>query len=188
MVKELEDTARDGVVVLLDCDSAGAVGVSPDSSFDAAVRTAGSILQAHVLRGRRATLVTTGSEGHVVPVRTSRGELGGAVTCLAAANPDSRYRLGQVLHGNPSLAGTAELTIVTSTLDPAAFSAVLGVAARRAVSLVWVDAASFAARPTRAEAGVLRLVAHGIPTAVVRKGDDLATVLSARALGSVAHG
>jgi len=78
--------------------------------------------------------------------------------------------------------------IVTATLDPAAFSAVLAVAGRRATSLVWVDAASFAARPTRADTGLLRLAAHGIPTAVVRKGDDLAAVLSARSLEAAAHG
>jgi uncharacterized protein (DUF58 family) len=188
MVKELEDTAHDGVQVLLDCDPAGAVGVPPDSSFDAAVRAAGSILQAHAVRGRGATLVTTGSDGQVVPVRSTRGELGAAVTCLAAARPDARHGLAQVLHGNPSLAGTAELVIVTSTLDAKAFTAALAIAGRRAVSLVWVDAASFASRPTRAEEGVLRLAAHGIPTAVVRKGDDLAAVLSARSLEAVAHG
>jgi uncharacterized protein (DUF58 family) len=188
MVKELEDTAHDGVVVLLDCDPAGAVGTPPDSSFDAAVRAAGSILQAHAARGRSTTLVTTGSDGQVVPVRSTRGDLGGAVTCLAAACADARHGLARALHANPSLAGTAELVIVTATLDPAAFSVVLAVAARRTTSLVWVDAASFAARPTRADSGVLRLAAHGIPTAVVRKGDDLAAVLSARSLEAVAHG
>src|SRR5262245_33711869 len=45
MVKELEDTAHDAVVVLLDCDPAGSVGEPPDSRFDAAVRTAGSSVQ-----------------------------------------------------------------------------------------------------------------------------------------------
>jgi hypothetical protein len=65
---------------------------------------------------------------------------------------------------------------------------VLALAARRAVSLVWIDAASFAARPTRAQPGLLRLSAHGIPTAVVRRGDDLAGVLSARMLEAVARG
>jgi uncharacterized protein (DUF58 family) len=185
MVKELEDTAHDGVVVLLDCDPAGAVGTPPDSSFDAAVRAAGSILQAHVGRGRAATLVTTGSDAQVVPVRSTRGELGAAVTCLAAALPDARHRLAQVLHGNPARSG--ELVVVTCTVDPGAFSAALAVAARRAVSLVWVDAASFASRATRAEAGVLRLAGHGVPTTVVRKGDDLAAVLSARRLEAVSH-
>jgi len=53
---------------------------------------------------------------------------------------------------------------------------------------VWVDSASFASRPTRGEPGVLRLAAHGVPTAVVRAGDDLERVLSARTIGATAHG
>src|SRR4029450_4205643 len=46
MVKELEDTSHDGVVVVLDCEAAGAVGTPPGSSFDAAGRAAGSVLHA----------------------------------------------------------------------------------------------------------------------------------------------
>ena len=77
--------------------------------------------------------------------------------------------------------------MVTATTDAAAFAEVLALATRRLVSVVWIDAASFASRPTRAEPGLLRLAAHGIPTAVVRRGDDLAAVLSARALEAVAR-
>ncbi len=178
MVKELEETAHDGAVVLLDCDPRGAVGVPPDSSFDVAVRAAGSILQAHATRGRSATLVTT-AQGHTV-VRTADFEVGAAVTALAAAMPDARYPLARFLSSDGAVAGGAELTIVTAALDPAAFTAVLGAAARRLVSVVWIDAASFAARPTRADTGVLRLAANGVPVAVVRRGDDLGSVLSAR--------
>ena len=186
MVKELEDTSHDGAVVLLDCDPAGDVGVSPGSSFDTSVRIAGSILQAHALRGRAATLVSTGRGSVPIQVRSAHAELGGAVMALAAAFPDAPCALARALAGIPSTGG--ELTVVTSTLDPAAFAAVLSVAGRRAVSVVWVDSASFAARPTRAEPGLLRLGAHGVPTAVVRHRDDLASVLSARRVGVAAHG
>jgi hypothetical protein len=51
-----------------------------------------------------------------------------------------------------------------------------------------VDSASFAGRSTRAEPGLLHLAVHGLPTAVVRHGDDLASVLSARRIGAAAHG
>ena len=186
MVKELEDTSNDGVVVVLDCDPTGAVGESPDSSFDAAVRAAGSILQAHAARGRPATLVSTGHGRVPVSVRSAAADLEGAVTALAAAEPDARHGLGRFLAGDHvGIAGSAELAIVTATIDQAAIAAVLGLCRRHVVSLVWVDAASFAARPTRADPGVLRLAAHGIPTAVVRRGDDLAAVLSASALVEV---
>jgi hypothetical protein len=77
---------------------------------------------------------------------------------------------------------------VTSTTDPSAFAQVLALGGRRLVSLVWIDAASFASRPTRAEPGVLRLAAHGVPTAVVRRGDDLAEALSGQLLKAAMRG
>ena len=188
MVKELEDTSHDGVVVVLDCEAAGAVGTPPDSSFDTAVRAAGSVLQTHATRGRVATLVSTGRGCTAIQVRTAHAELGGAVTALAAAIADAPCGLARALRELPARGAGGELTIVTATRDPAAFAGVLALAARRPVSLVWVDAASFAARPTRAEPGILRLAAHGIPTAVVRRGDDLAGALAGRVLGAAAHG
>jgi uncharacterized protein (DUF58 family) len=187
MVKELEDRAVDGVVVILDCDPLGAVGKPPDSSFDVAVRAAGSILQAHATRGRPATFVSTGHERAVVPVRSAADELGGAVSALAAAEPDALYGLARFLGSDQAVAGGGEVVVVTATLDASAFAAILALGGRRLVSVVWVDAASFAARPTRAEPGVMRLAAHGIPAAVLRRGDDLVDVLSARRLGAVSR-
>ena len=186
MVKELEDTAHDGVVVILDCDPRCAVGAPPDSSFDAAVRVAGSLLQAHAVRGRMATLVSTGRTRAVVPVRSATTDFDGAVSALAAAELDARDGLARFLAGDHHWASSGELAIVTATTDPAAFAGVLALAARRLVAIVWIDAASFASRPTRAEPGLLRLAAHGIPTAVVRRGDDLAAALSARPQEAVA--
>jgi len=188
MVKELEDTAHDGVVVLLDCDPRCAVGEPPESSFDAAVRVAGSLLQAHATRGRLATLVSTGSSRAVVPVRSAAAELDGAIGHLAAAEPDARDGLARFLTGDHSWLASGELAVVTATTDPAGFAQVLALATRRLVSVAWIDAASFAGRPTRAEPGLLRLAAHGIPTAAVRQGDDLGAVLSARTFQAAARG
>jgi uncharacterized protein (DUF58 family) len=179
MVKELEDTAHDGVVVILDCDSCGDVGDPPNSSFDTAVRVTGSLVQAHAVKSRLATLVSTGRAQCVVPVRSATIDLDGAVGALAAAEPDALAGLARFLAGDHAWASSGEIVVVTSTTDPAAFAQVLALGRRRRVSLVWIDAASFAARPTRAEPGVLRLAAHGVPTAVVRHGDDLAAALSA---------
>ena len=188
MVKELEDTAHDDVVVLLDCDPVGAVGLPPVSSFDAAVRAAGSIMQAHATRGRMVTFASTGRSRTLLRV-TAATDLDGALTGLAAAEPDALRGLAGFLDGaERAVTSGGELVIVTATVDPVAFAAALALSGRRALSLVWIDAASFGARPTRADPGVLRLAAHGIPTAVVRKGDDLASVLSARRLEAVSRG
>lgn len=187
MVKEMEDTAHDGVVVVLDCDPQCAVGAPPSSSFDTAVRVAGSLLQAHAVRGRLATLVSTGRTRAVVPVRSATADFDGAVSALAAAEPDALDGLARFLAGDHPWASSGELAIVTATTDQGAFAEMLALARRRLVSIVWIDAASFASRPTRAEPGLLRLAAHGIATAVVRRDDDLAAVLSARSLEAAAR-
>ena len=74
MVKELEDAPRESVVVLLDCDPAGEAGDSPNSSFDVAVRAAGSIVRTHVARGRRVVLATTGTDAAVTRASTLEGD------------------------------------------------------------------------------------------------------------------
>jgi hypothetical protein len=77
---------------------------------------------------------------------------------------------------------------VTATCDPAAFAGVLAVAARRPARSCGSTLRATPAVPTRAEPGVLRLAAHGIPTAVVRHGDDLTAALSGRVSEQAAHG
>jgi hypothetical protein len=60
---------------------------------------------------------------------------------------------------------------------------------RRNVSLVLVDAASFGAGEKRRFPELLRLQAAGVAIAVLRSGDDLATVLAAPApVREAAHG
>ena len=187
MVKELDDAPRDAVVVVLDCDPSGAVGAPPDSSFDTAVRAAASILRVYAARGRRATLVATGSGG-VVDVCSST-DFGDALDALAAVEADAAFPLARALgHEQAPAARAGELVLVTSTLDPTSLGAALDAAARRLVSVVWVDAPSFAGRPTRAVPGLLRLSAAGVPVAVVRSGDDLASALDASRPEVAAHG
>jgi len=187
MVKELDDAPRDAVVVVLDCDPSGAVGAPPDSSFDTAVRAAASILRVYAARGRRATLVATGSGG-VVDV-CSLTDFGDALDALAAVEADAAFPLARTLgHEQAPAARAGELVLVTSTLDPRSLGAVLDSAARRLVSVVWVDAPSFAGRPTRAVPGLLRLSAAGVPVAVLRRGDDLAAALDFSRPEAAAHG
>jgi uncharacterized protein (DUF58 family) len=189
MVKELEDTPKDAVAVVLDCDPAGCAGEPPDSSFDAAVRAAGSVLRAYATRGRRGILVTTGTAAAVQPVSSLDGDLTAALTILAAAEADAAYAIGRWLRGaqTPALQAS-ELVLVTANLDAAATEAILAASSRRLSSVVWVDAPSFAGRPTRAATGPLRLCAAGIPVTVVRKGDDLAVCLGGGTRELEAHG
>ena len=188
MVKELEDAPRDAKVVLLDCDPCGAAGTPPESSFDHAVRAAGSILETYARRGRDVTLITTGAERAVVRVRALDPDRRGALDALAAAEPDAPHSLGHTLrHGLSAGLRNGELTVVTANLDGHAVDALLGAAQHRLVSVAWIDAPSFAGKPTRAAPGLLRLAGSGIPVAVVRAGADLAVALDLPARQAVAR-
>jgi uncharacterized protein (DUF58 family) len=181
MVKELEDSPRDEVAVLLDGDPAAAVGSSPDSSFDAAVRAAGSILLAQVRRGRRCVLVLNTAGRETQRVSSDREEWQRALELLAAAEPDAQGPAAALLQSAVGPAARShELVVVTSRIEPSLVDRLLErVLTHRGVALVHVEAASFAGRERRPEPALLRLQAAGVPVAVVRRGEDLAAALDA---------
>jgi uncharacterized protein (DUF58 family) len=189
MVKELEDSPRDEVAVLLDGDPAAVAGSSPDSSFDMAVRVAGSILLAQVRRGRRCALVLNTAGRDVQVVSSDGPEWQRALELLAAAEPDARAPAAMLLQsGDGPAARSLELVVVTSRIERSLVDRLLERALmRRPVALVHIEPASFAGRPRRAEPDLLRLQAAGVPIAVVRQGADLAAALDGTVSGEVAH-
>ena len=180
MVKELEDSPRDEVVVLLDGDAAAVAGTSPDSAFDAAVRATGSILRAQVRRGRRCVLALNTAGRETQAVSADGPEWQRALELLAAAEPDARTAAAALLEsGVGPAARSLELVVVTSRVEPALVNRLLERAlSRRAVALVHVDPTTFAGAPRRPEPGLLRLQAAGVPVAVVKRGSDLAGALA----------
>jgi uncharacterized protein (DUF58 family) len=186
MVKELEDAPRDEVAVVLDASARAVAGTPPDSTFDLQVRAAGSVLRAHALRGRRTVLVVTSQERELRRLGGDGGAWRTVLEALAAAEPDGTTPVASVLAGEASVAAQAlDLVVVTAELAPELADRLLRRAtARRGTSLVLVDRASFL--DGRGGAGVardplvLRVRAAGIPVAVVRRGDDLASVLGRR--------
>jgi uncharacterized protein (DUF58 family) len=189
MVKELEDAPRDEIAVLLDGDAAAVAGSPPDSSFDAAVRVAGSILHAQVRRGRRCVLVLNTAGRETLAVSADGPEWQHALELLAAAEPDAGRPAAALLESGVGPAARAlELVVVTSRIEPRLVSRLLERAlTRRPVALVHVEAASFAGRPRSREPALLRLQAAGVPIAVVRRGEDLATALAGAGLREAAH-
>ncbi|MBA3718504.1 MAG: DUF58 domain-containing protein [Actinobacteria bacterium] len=183
MVKELEDAPRDEVAVLLDAQSGTAWG----ESFDVQVRAAGSLLFAHTSRNRRAVLVVNGNSQQTVQVSASEGDRRRALELLAAAEPDGARPAESVLADEMSAVLRAlELVVVTARLTPRLVDRLVQRGhARRQVSLVYVEAATFAGGAPRREPSLLRLQAAGVPVATVRYGDDLAAALGGRALAEV---
>ena len=180
MVKELEDSPRDEIAVLLDGDASAVAGSPPDSSFDAAVRVAGSILLAQVRRGRRCVLVLNTAGREAQTVSSDGPEWQHALERLAAAEPDARTPAAALLEsGVGPAARSLELIVVTSRIEPRLVNRLLERAlTRRPVALVHVEAASFVGRPRTREPALLRLQAAGVPIAVVRRGEDLAAALA----------
>jgi uncharacterized protein (DUF58 family) len=191
MVKELEDSPRDEVAVVLDA-AGGSAGVPPVSSFDLQVRAAGSILRSHVRRGKRASLVVNGETLEAHRVHSLDGDWRRALELLAAAEPGGERQAAALLSDDAGpIARVRELALVTASLsDRLVDRVVQRRVAHLGVSVVWVDAASFAGREREAatQALLLRLDAAGVPVAVLRRGDDLATALGGFVVLKAAHG
>jgi uncharacterized protein (DUF58 family) len=190
MVKELEDSPRDEVVVVLDADAAAVVGDPPDSTFEIGVRAAGSILKAQAVRGRRAALVVNSARREYQSVHSFDGDWLLALELLATVEPDGHTPIATLPSDEAGAAARAlELTIVTSALSGRLVERLLQrTLMRHAATVVFVDPASFASspRPTSADASgqLLRLERGGVPVAVLRHGDDLAQRLGLPAIGA----
>jgi uncharacterized protein (DUF58 family) len=185
MVKELEDAPRDEVAVLLDADPAAVAG----ESFDVQVRAAGSLLLAHVRRGRRALLVVNGAREEQQRVGSAEGDWRAALDLLAAAEPAPGPPLAALLADETTAAGRAlELAVVTGALQPRLVERLVERAlGSGSVSLVLVDTASFAGASPRPWPELLRLQAAGVAVAVLRRGDDLAERLGAARVAEAAR-
>lgn len=193
MVKELEDAPRDEIVVVLDAEAGHGTGRPGESSFDAQVRAAGSLLWTHARRGRQAGLVvTSGAVDESVSIRSYERDWPRALEVLAAVEQDGLRPLETLLNDHAGAASHArDLAVVTAALrSPLVEALVSRAAARQHVSVVYVAAPTFAGRrrgAVGAESSLLRLEAAGVPVAVVRRGDELEHVLGGGEIG-VAHG
>jgi uncharacterized protein (DUF58 family) len=167
MVRDLEDAPRDEVAVMLDGHTA------PGPGFEIAVRAAGSILHAHLRRGRRCALVVNSAARESQAV-SSESDWRRALEVLAGAEPTAPTPAFALLQADGGMAARSlELVVVTSQLDvPLTDRLVQRALSRRGASLVYVDTTG------EPEPQLLRLQSVGIPVAVVRAGDDLRLALS----------
>jgi len=186
MVKELEDSPRDELAVLLDGSESG---TSPDPAFDAAVRVAGSIVLAQVRRGRRCVLVLNARHREAQTVASEGPDWQRALDLLAGAQPDARTSAATLLASEIGAASRArQLVVVTSQLAPALVERLIArVLSRRPAAVVYVDAPTFAGRDGSREPALLRLSTAGVSVAVVRRGDELADVLCAHEAPEALH-
>jgi uncharacterized protein (DUF58 family) len=179
MVKELEDSPRDEVAVVLDADPGAVVG----ESFETQVCAAGSVLMAHARRGRRSVLVVNTPSREQQRIHSADGDWRSALDLLAAVEPVEGPPLAALLADESGAAARSlELAVVTSSLPARLVERLVERSlGHRDVSLVLVDSASFGDAGRQRIPELLRLQAAGVAVAVVREGDDLAAVLGAPA-------
>lgn len=186
MVKELEDAPRDEALVILDGQEGTVRGAGRHSSFEVAVRAAGSIARAHASRGQRAGLLINDRSRDYQSIQSLEGDWSRALELLACARPTGRHEVATLLEeGAGPAANALDLTVVTSVLSPRLTERLARRAAgRRGTAVVLVDARTFESDggrepelPVDARASILRLARAGVPVAVVRRGDDLLEVL-----------
>ena len=198
MVKELTDMPRDEAAVLLDGDAGAVAGPRGQSSFDAQVRAAASLVSRMVALGQRCSLVIHGATRERLRIQAGGGEWTAVLAALAAVEPTAERPLHMMLRDIAAGSGASEavdaarLFVVTAAVSPALADRLLALrSARRDVALVWVDAPTFAGRRTQPgaeEAASLRLAQAGVAVARLREGDDVGAVLSATGVRrSVAH-
>src|SRR6266516_281854 len=186
MVRELEDSPRDEVAVVLDADPVAVVG----ESFELQVRAAGSLLLAHARRGRRSVLVVNSPRREQQRIQSADGDWRAALDLLAAVEPAEGPPLAALLADEGGAAARSlELAVVTASLPARLVERLVERSlGHRDVSLVLVDSASFCAAGPQRFPELLRLQAAGVAVAVLRRGDDLAAVLGAQAFAEVARG
>jgi uncharacterized protein (DUF58 family) len=185
MVKELEDSPRDEVAVVLDADPDAVVG----ESFELQVRAAGSILLAHARRGRRSVLVVNSPAREQQRIHSADGDWRSALDLLAAVEPVHGPPLSALLADEGGVAMRAlELAVVTASLQARLVERLVERSlGHRDVSLVLVDSATFGGAAPRRFPELLRLQAAGVAVAVLHAGDDLAAVLSPQGRAEAAH-
>jgi uncharacterized protein (DUF58 family) len=188
MIRELEDSPRDEVSVLLDA-SCPSVGEPPQSSFDVQVRAAGSLLLAQVRRGKRALLAVSGDSIQLARVSGADGDWLGALELLAAAEAGGRLGAAAALAEGGAAAGPLETVVVTARLTPALVDRLIQrVISQRRVSVVYVDTQSFGPQGVNGkEPALLRLQAAGVLVAVLHRGDDLVRELGERPVPKAAN-
>ncbi len=123
-------------------------------------------------------------------IQSADGDWRAALDLLAAVEPAEGPPLAALLADEGGAAARSlELAVVTASLPARLVERLVERSlGHRDVSLVLVDSASFGAAGPQRFPELLRLQAAGVAVAVLRRGDDLVTVLGAQTFAEVARG
>jgi uncharacterized protein (DUF58 family) len=181
-VRELEDHPREDMLVLLDA-LRHPEGAGRAPAFECAVRAAGSLALHAARAGMSVAFEGTGLRVGRVVVSSGSSD-SGLLDALCAVAADGSTPLAVALGGTTESA----LWVVTSDLGEAVVERLRSLRGRRrALSVVVVDAGSWAGEPFAFAREVDQLARAGVELAVVGRDDDLAQRLAPLVARSVAR-
>lgn len=178
MVRELDDTPRESIAVVLDVDAASVVGPRGDSSLDDAVRAAAGLVRAHVLRSRNVLLAIATAEPLLQRVRGQGRDWELVLDALAAVEPSHGTALVDLVVTSSAVGGLPELVVVTGRPHVVADALIARAVAGAPSALVAVDTGTYAGQlPAETSPALLRLAGAGVAVAVIRHGVALPEAL-----------
>ncbi len=189
MVKEFELDPTADVWIALDFDRRHHVGIDDDSEIGGApdsteeyTVTIGASLAYHLLRSNRNVgMLVNGSQPILLPADRGDRQMAKILELLAVAHADSDRSLAESLLAETGiLPRNSVLVIVTPSTDEGWAQAAAGLLARniRVVAIV-VEGSTFGGGQS-ALLVVSQLVPMGVPTYLIKCGDDIAAALSLR--------
>jgi uncharacterized protein (DUF58 family) len=179
IVKEYELDPVSDLWIVLDGEAAVQAGSGPDSTEEHAVTIAASVGHHFIERNRAVGLITSGRPAAVLP--TDRGDRQWAkiLQHLAIYRATGTTDLANVITAESGRFGrTSTLIVITSSTHEAWVPALEAVVARGVrVAVILLEPATFGV-PSSVLFAVSSLAGFGIPTFLVKQGDDIARALS----------
>lgn len=202
MLREVEEPARSDVLIALEGSAAGVAGTAPDTSYELAVATVGTLGDYVLREGYTVDLLQHGAHGRVERFEGHAEGGIGLLRALADSQPDAETPFAAFLrrHHTALTRGVA-LVVVTATIDDDLLALLAELHDRGLpVSLVLIEPQGFRARepapgtrpappaPDRpaestldvaTKRRLLRLQAAGVVSLTLTRGADLEAALAA---------
>ncbi|HEX2987558.1 MAG TPA: DUF58 domain-containing protein [Chloroflexota bacterium] len=176
MVKEFELDPLSDVWLILDLDTEVQIGTGQDSTEEVTVAIAATLANYFLREQREVGII---AQGEVLPADRGHRQLHKALDLLAVIRSNSKIPLEQlVLSEETRFARGATAVIVTPSTDEKWLAACRLLAARGVtVFAVLLEVSTFGDKRSSVPL-VSSLAASGVPTYLVKRGDDLALALS----------
>ena len=179
MVKEFDHGRSSNIWIYLDLDQFVQAGENEESTDEYAVTIAASIAKKYLEAGQPVGLISYGDRKYLLPAETGRSQMERIMEFLAMSKPEGEIPLQEALPKEEGLFTRYGSLIVITPSWHSDWIPALKILAKRQVRVaaVLLDLSTFGGRQSNAHI-LPDLAVNGIPAFMVKRGDDIPTVLS----------